>query len=66
VPEESQLEETCYHRLDPTQGYTLQRIHTDDRRLDEALVVEDRCCALIQRGYHPVGAAHGYGSIVST
>jgi 5-deoxy-glucuronate isomerase len=60
LPEESQLEETYYHRLDPPQGYALQRVYTDDRSLDEALVVEDRCVALVPRGYHPVGAAHGY------
>ena len=60
LPEESLLEETYYHRIDPPQGYALQRIYTDDRDLDEALVVEDRDVALVPRGYHPVGAAHGY------
>ena len=42
LPDESLLEETYYHRLDPPQGYALQRVYTDDRSLDEALVVEDR------------------------
>ncbi len=60
LPEESLLEETYYHRLDPPQGYALQRVYTDDRSLDEALVVEDRTVALVPRGYHPVGAPHGY------
>ena len=60
LPEESLLEETYYHRLDPPQGYALQRIYTDDRSLDETLVVEDRDVALVPRGYHPVGAPHGY------
>src|SRR5918996_305040 len=60
LPDESLLEETYYHRLDPPQGYALQRIYTDDRSLDETLVVEDRDVALVPRGYHPVGAPHGY------
>jgi 5-deoxy-glucuronate isomerase len=60
LPAESLLEETYYHRLDPPQGYALQRVYTDDRSLDEALVVEDRDVVLVPRGYHPVGAPHGY------
>jgi 5-deoxy-glucuronate isomerase len=59
-PAETLLEETYYHRLDPPQGYALQRVYTDDRSLDEAMVVEDRSVVLVPRGYHPVGAAHGY------
>jgi 5-deoxy-glucuronate isomerase len=60
LPDESLLEEIYYHRLDPRQGYALQRIYTDDRSLDEALVAEDRSVVLVPRGYHPVGAPHGY------
>jgi 5-deoxy-glucuronate isomerase len=60
MPDESLLEETYYHRLDPPQGYAVQRIYTDDRSLDETLAVEDRDVALVPRGYHPIGAPHGY------
>jgi 5-deoxy-glucuronate isomerase len=60
LPEESLLEETYYHRLTPSQGFAFQRIYTDDRSLDEALVVRDGDVVLVPRGYHPVGAAHGY------
>ena len=45
LPPESSLEETYYHRLDPTQGFAFQRVYTDDRALDESLapdVVIDR------------------------
>jgi 5-deoxy-glucuronate isomerase len=31
LPAESSLEETYYHRLDPPQGFTFQRVYTDDR-----------------------------------
>lgn len=57
---ETVLEETYYHRLNPPQGFAFQRIYTDDRSLDESLAVEDGDVVLVPRGYHPVGAAHGY------
>jgi 5-deoxy-glucuronate isomerase len=60
LPEESYLEETYYHRLSPPQGFALQRVYTDDRSLDETLAVGDRDVVLVPRGYHPVGAPHGY------
>lgn len=57
---ETRLEETYYHRLDPPQGYAVQRVYTDDRTLDECIAVSDGDVVLVPRGYHPVGAAHGY------
>ncbi len=57
---ETALEETYYHRLDPPQGFAFQRVYTDDRSLDEAIVVEDGDVVMVPRGYHPVGAPHGY------
>ena len=54
------LEETYYHRLDPPQGFAFQRVYTDDRSIDETVHVEDGDVVLVQRGYHPVGAPHGY------
>lgn len=60
APEETQLEETYYHRLNPPQGFAFQRVYTDDRSLDEALAVENRDTVMVPRGYHPVVAPHGY------
>lgn len=60
LPAESLLEETYYHRLNPSQGYGVQRIYTDDRSLDETISFADRDVVLVPRGYHPVGAPHGY------
>jgi 5-deoxy-glucuronate isomerase len=60
LPRESLLEETYYHRLDPPQGYAMQRVYTDDRSLDETMTVGDRDVVLVPRGYHPCAAAHGY------
>jgi 5-deoxy-glucuronate isomerase len=60
LPSESLLEETYYHRVDPPQGFALQRIYTDDGTLDETLAPGDRDVVLVPRGYHPVGAPYGY------
>lgn len=60
LPEESILEETYYHRLNPSQGFAFQRVYTDDRSLDETMAVENGCCVMVPRGYHPVGTPHGY------
>lgn len=59
-PHETQLEETYYHRIDPPQGFAFQRVYTDSRDIDETMAVEDGDVVLVPRGYHPVGAAHGY------
>jgi len=58
--EETALEETYYHRVQPRQGFAIQRIYTDDRSLDETISVEDGDVVLVPRGYHPVGAPPGY------
>jgi 5-deoxy-glucuronate isomerase len=58
--QETALEETYYHRLNPPQGFAFQRVYTDDRSLDETVCVEDGDVVMVPRGYHPVGAPHGY------
>ena len=62
LPNESSLEETYYHRVNPPQGYVLQRVYTDDRSLDEAVPAEDHDVVLVPKGYHPVTVPHGYTS----
>ena len=60
LPKQSNLEETYYHRLNPSQGFAFQRVYTDDRSLDETMSVEDGDVVMVPKGYHPVGAPHGY------
>jgi 5-deoxy-glucuronate isomerase len=60
LPHESLLEETYYHRLNPPQGFAFQRVYTDDRKLDEAMAVEDGDITLVPKGYHPCATIHGY------
>jgi 5-deoxy-glucuronate isomerase len=62
LPEESFLEETYFHRLNPTQGFAFQRVYTDDRTLDESMAVENNDVVLVPRGYHPVVVPYGYDS----
>ncbi|OYR30969.1 5-deoxy-glucuronate isomerase [Brucella pseudogrignonensis] len=59
-PTETQLEETYYSRFNPPQGFAFQRVYTDDRSLDQALVLEEGTLTLVPRGYHPVAVCHGY------
>jgi len=59
-PEETQLEEVYYHRLNPSQGFGFQRIYTDDRSLDVSMTIENGDVTLVPRGYHPCAALHGY------
>jgi 5-deoxy-glucuronate isomerase len=60
LPHESLLEETYYHRFNPSQGFGFQRVYTDDRSLDEAIAIEDGDLTLVPKGYHPCAATHGY------
>lgn len=59
-PRETYLEETYYHRLKRGSGFALQRVYTDDLSLDETFAVGHRDVVLVPRGYHPVGAPHGF------
>ena len=59
-PNETLLEETYYHRLARGSGFAVQRVYTDDGTLDETMAVGDGDVVLVPRGYHPVGAPHGF------
>ena len=52
-------EETYYYRLQPADGFAIQRIYTRDTDLDVALPVHDGDVVLIHEGYHPVVKAPG-------
>ena len=54
------LEETYYHRLNPSQGFAVQRVYTEDGTLDETMSVRDHDVTLVPRGHHPVGTPYGY------
>lgn len=60
LPHESYLEETYFHKVNPAHGFAIQRVYTDDRSLDETLIIKDGDAALVPKGYHPVSAPPGY------
>lgn len=62
LPNESYLEETYYHELNPEQGFAFHRVYNDDRSLDEPMAVENRNVVLVPEGYHPVSCVPGYES----
>ena len=59
-PDEVDLEEIYYYRIDRPKGYAIQRVYTSDGRRDATLTVRDGELVLIPDGYHPVVAAQGY------
>ncbi len=59
-PRITYLEETYYHRLNPRDGWAVQRVYTDDGSLDEVMAVRDGDVVLVPRGHHPCGAPYGF------
>jgi len=57
---EAELDEVYHFRLDPADGWALQRLYNDDRSLDEVVVARDGDTVLVREGYHPVVLAPGY------
>jgi len=59
-PRMTYLEESYYHRLNPAQGFGIQRVYTEDGALDHTMAVKDHDVVLVPRGHHPCGAPYGY------
>ena len=59
-PRITYLEETYYHRINPSDGFGIQRVYTDDLQLNETMAVHDGDVVLVPRGHHPCGAPHGF------
>jgi 5-deoxy-glucuronate isomerase len=59
-PDTTYLEETYYHRLNPVQGFSVQRVYTEDGSLDETMSVSNHEVVLVPRGHHPCGVPYGY------
>ncbi len=59
-PRITYLEETYYHRINPADGFGIQRVYTDDGGLDETMAVSDGDVVLVPRGHHPCGAPYGF------
>ena len=59
-PNMTYLEETYYMRLNPAQGFGIQRVYTEDGSLDETMAVKNHDVTLVPKGHHPCGAPYGY------
>lgn len=62
-PAEIPMEEVYLYRLNPAQGFGLQRVYTapdDPEPFDVTYSVRDGDVVVLPRGYHPVVAAPGY------
>lgn len=59
-PRITYLEETYYHRIAPDGGFGIQRVYTEDRRLDQTMAVSDGDVVLVPRGHHPCAAPYGF------
>ncbi|MCC6315602.1 MAG: 5-deoxy-glucuronate isomerase [Thermomicrobiales bacterium] len=60
LPREADLEEIYYYRIDPPDGFALQRLYTHDGAVDAAYVIHDGDLLLVPEGYHAFAVAHGY------
>ncbi len=60
LPHEADLEEIYYYRIEPAEGFGLQRLYTADGRTDQAYVIRDGDLLLVPEGYHAFAVAHGY------
>lgn len=59
-PRMTYLEESYYHRLNPAQGFGIQRVFTEDGSLDETIAVQNHDVVLVPKGHHPCGVPYGY------
>jgi 5-deoxy-glucuronate isomerase len=59
---EAALEEIYFYKIDPPQGYAIQRVYTSNGRLNETVIAHNDEAVLVPEGYHPVGAAPGYST----
>ena len=53
------LEETYYYRVDPAEGFAIQRVYSPDASLDELVLARNGDVVRVPEGHHPVVAAPG-------
>ena len=60
LPDEIDMEETCFYLFNPPQGFGIQKIYTPDGRIDETYTVKNYDTVAIAEGFHPLCGAPGY------
>ncbi len=59
-PFQVNMQEIYHFRMNPSQGFGIQCIYSDDLSLDETYTVRNTDTVIIPHGYHPTVAAPGY------
>ena len=59
-PNITYLEETYYHRINPKNGFGMQRIYHEDGSINETIAVSDGDLVLVPKGHHPCGVPYGF------
>lgn len=59
-PFEWQMEEAYLYRINPQEGFGIQKVYTEEGDFDQTITVFDNTAMPITKGYHPVVAAPGY------
>ena len=59
MPQECDLDEIYYFRVNPPQGFALLRVYDSEGRQDQTAVVRDGDLGILRRGYHLVAAPPG-------
>jgi 5-deoxy-glucuronate isomerase len=60
MPDEADLEEIYYYRIEPSDGFAFQRLYTEDGSVDQPYIVRDGDALIMPEGYHAYAVAHGY------
>jgi len=58
--EEPNLEALFHYHFNPSQGFGVQLVYTEDQSIDEAYIVRSGDTVAINKGFHPLSAAGGY------
>jgi 5-deoxy-glucuronate isomerase len=59
LPQEADMEEVYFFKVDPPEGFGLQRLYSPEAGFDRAVVLVNHSVVEIAQGYHPVSAAPG-------
>jgi len=60
LPVESKFEEIYHFRMEPAQGFAIQKVYTEEKDIDETYTVKNYDTIIIPKGYHPVVGCPGY------
>lgn len=57
---EAALEEIFFYKHDKPNGFSVQRIYTDDNEIDATITAKHNDVVIVPKGYHTMSSAHGF------